>query len=75
MPTIKTSQKVKEIFGTIVGSAIMAIGVEQFLLPSQLSTGGFSGIGTVVYYITGISVGTIMFLLNIPLFLIAYFRV
>lgn len=58
-----------------IGTAIMAIGTEQFLLPSQLSTGGFSGIGTVIYYITGISVGTTMFVLNIPLFILAYFKV
>ena len=53
----------------------MAIGIEQFLLPNQLSTGGFSGIGTVVYYITEIPVGTTMLVLNIPLFIIAYFKV
>ena len=58
-----------------IGTVIMAIGVEQFLLPCQLSTGGFSGIGTVIYYMTGISVGTSMIALNIPLFLIAFFRV
>ena len=53
----------------------MAIGIELFLVPSQLSTGGFSGIATVGYYMTGISVGTIMLLLNIPLFIIAFFKV
>lgn len=58
-----------------IGTAFMAIGTEQFLLPSQLSTGGFSGIGTIVYYMTGISVGTTILMLNIPLFLIAYFKV
>lgn len=64
-----------ELLKITIGTAMMAIGVEQFLLPSQLSTGGFSGIGTVIYYMTGISVGTIMFVLNIPLFIIAYFKV
>lgn len=58
-----------------IGALIMAIGIEQFLLPNQLSTGGFSGIGTIIYYTTGISVGTSMILLNIPLFLVAYFKV
>ena len=72
---IKLKEFLVDLLKIAIGTAIMAIGVEQFLLPSQLSTGGFSGIGTVVYYITGISVGTIMFVLNIPLFLIAYFRV
>lgn len=70
--------KLKEFFIDLlkmtIGTAIMAIGIEQFLLPSQLSTGGFSGIGTVVYYMTGISTGTTMLVLNIPLFLIAYLK-
>lgn len=58
-----------------IGTIIMAIGIEQFLLPNQLSTGGFSGIGTIVYYIFNLPVGTSIILLNIPIFIIAYFRV
>jgi len=58
-----------------IGTAIMAIGVEQFLLPSYISSGGFSGIGTIIYYMMGISVGTTILVLNIPLFLVAYFKV
>lgn len=58
-----------------IGTAIMAIGVDQFLLPCHLSSGGYSGIGTIVYYMLGISVGTTILVLNIPLFIIAYFKV
>ena len=58
-----------------IGTAMMAVGTIQLLLPSQLSTGGFSGIGTVLYYMSGISVGTTTLILNIPLFLISYFKV
>lgn len=64
-----------DLLKIVIGTMLMAIGVEQFLLPSQLSTGGFSGIGTVIYYMTGISAGTTMLILNIPLFIIAYFKV
>ena len=79
---IKTGRniiKVKKILLNLIkltlGTIIMAIGVDLFLLPNQLSTGGFSGIGTVLYYILGLSVGTTMLVLNIPLFIIAYFKV
>ena len=72
---VKIKEFIFNLLKMVIGTIIMAIGVEQFLLPSQLSTGGFSGIGTVVYYMTGISVGTTMLMLNIPLFLIAYFKV
>lgn len=58
-----------------IGTLIMALGIELFLLPNQLSTGGFSGIATIGFYITGIPVGTLILILNAPLFLIAFFRV
>lgn len=64
-----------DLLKMILGTIIMAIGIEQFLLPNQLSTGGFAGIGTVLYYMFNIPVGTTIFILNIPLFFIAYFKV
>ena len=67
METLKASNKIKEILGTIIGSAIMAIGVSLFLLPNQLSTGGFSGLATITYYFFNIPMGLAIILLNIPL--------
>lgn len=64
-----------DLLKMILGTIIMAIGIEQFLLPNQLSTGGFAGMGTVLYYMFNIPVGTTIFILNIPLFIIAYFKV
>ena len=32
----------------VIGTMIMAIGIDLFLVPSKLSTGGFSGIGTLL---------------------------
>ena len=52
----------------------MAIGVSLFLLPNQLSSGGFSGIATVTYYLLGFPVGTVILALNIPLFIIAFLK-
>lgn len=59
---------------TLVGTAIMAISVDLFLLPNQLSVGGFSGIGTIGYFLFGLPVGTTVFVLNIPLFLMALIK-
>ena len=70
----ETSSKIKEIIGTVLGSAIMAIGVSLFLLPNQLSTGGFSGISTIVYYFFNIPLGVANIILNIPLFIIALYK-
>ena len=53
----------------------MAMGVSLFLLPNELSTGGFSGIATILYYLCGFPLGSTMLILNIPLLLIAYFKI
>ena len=61
--------------GLVVGSFIMACSTAFFLLPNKLSTGGFSGLSTIVYYLFHVPVGTAMIVLNIPLFIIAFFQV
>lgn len=61
-------------FKIIVGTMIMAVGIDLFLVPSKLSTGGFSGIGTVLYYLWKIPVGTTTIILNIPLFILAFLK-
>lgn len=64
-----------EIIGTIVGSFIMAVGVSLFLLPNQLSSGGISGIATITYYLLNIPMGTMIIAINIPLFIIAIYKI
>lgn len=66
--------KVKETIGTIIATLIMAIGTSLFLLPNQLSSGGFAGIGTILYYFLKIPMGITMLILNIPFFLISKLR-
>ena len=52
----------------------MSIGVCFFLLPNKLSSGGFSGIATILYYLLKYPMGTTTIILNIPLFIIAYIK-
>lgn len=63
------------IIGLLVGAFIMACSTAFFLLPNKLSTGGFSGLSTIAYYLLHVPVGTAMILLNVPLFIIAFFRI
>lgn len=63
-----------ESIETIVGAFIMAIATSLFLLPNQLSTGGFSGIATIFYYFLKIPMGTTILAFNIPLFLFAGYK-
>lgn len=69
---------VKKIIGSLlkltVGCFFMAVGTSLFLLPSKLSSGGFAGVATIFYYLMDIPVGTTVLILNIPVFLLSYFR-
>lgn len=71
--------KVKEFLIDMIyltlGCAIMAIGTAVFLLPNQLSTGGFTGIATIFYYLFHFSMGTVILALNIPFFILAFFKI
>lgn len=64
----------KEGIETIIGAIIMALGTSQFLLPNQLSSGGFAGIATIIYYFLHIPMGTTILAFNIPLFIIAVYK-
>ena len=64
-----------EILGIAIGTILMAIGVSQFLLPNHLSTGGFSGIATIFYYLFNWPMGRSIILLNIPCFILAFIRI
>lgn len=63
-----------EIFLLVAGCFIMACGTSLFMLPNQLSTGGFSGIATIGYYILKIPMGATIFILNLPLFILGNVR-
>ena len=64
-----------EVFLLTIGCFIMACGTSLFLLPNQLSSGGFAGLATIAYYLLKIPLGTTMFALNIPLFILGYIRI
>lgn len=53
----------------------MAASVSFFLLPNELSSGGFSGIATIIYYIFKVPMGNTIVVLNIPLIILASFKI
>lgn len=50
----------KEYMMIVVGCILMAIGTSLFLLPNQLSSGGFAGIATIIYYLFKFPLGIVM---------------
>ena len=71
----KIYNSIIEIIETILGAFIMAIAVSLFLLPNELSSGGFSGIATILYYLFNFPVGTTIIILNVPLFIFATLKI
>ena len=63
-----------ELTGTIVGAFFMAVGTSLFLLPNQLSSGGFAGVATIFYYLLRVPMGTTIMILNVPLFILAIYK-
>lgn len=62
----------KTIFSIILGSAIMALGLDLFLIPEQIVVGGISGIATVLQFTAGILPSVTVFVLNIPVTVLAF---
>jgi uncharacterized membrane-anchored protein YitT (DUF2179 family) len=54
----------------IMGSLIYSIGVNLFIVPHKLLSGGIAGIAIILQYLTGIQSGYFIILINIPIFLI-----
>ncbi|MDN4527670.1 YitT family protein [Fictibacillus fluitans] len=55
-----------------IGSFLMGIGINMFILPFHLLDGGIIGIGLLVKYIWGFKVGMTIILLSIPIYFLAW---
>ena len=62
--------------GTVVGSAMFALGFALFLEPYGMSPGGISGLAMVLVYLLDVgSVGMFTILINLPLFLLGGLKI
>ena len=52
--------------------ALSAIGWCAFLIPNQMLGGGVSGLSTIIYWLTGIPAGVMIFVLNAILIIISF---
>jgi len=57
--------------GLTAGVALVALGLNWFLVPHRLAAGGVSGLAVVVHHLFGLPVGATMLVINIPLFILA----
>ena len=69
------SEFIKKTIMIIVGSLICALGINLFIIPSHLLSGGVSGIALIFQYILKIPAGYTILALNIPLFVLSFIKI
>lgn len=69
---LKIGKVVLGYLGVFLGVIITALGLSVFLIPNKIAAGGASGLATVIFHLTGFSVGATMLALNIPLFILSW---
>lgn len=52
-----------------VGSVLFAVSVNCFTAPNKIAPGGVTGLATVLNYLIGTPIGTMLFLINVPIFI------
>lgn len=62
----------RDYFFITVGMAIYAFGFTGFILPEKVVIGGLAGVGTIIYFKTGIPVAVSQYVINLILLAIAY---
>lgn len=72
MNALKNIKTIKDYIFIILGTLSLALGLNLFLVPIKLSTGGVSGIGTAVLHLFGVPLAVTNIMLNGILFLIGY---
>ncbi|MGL4912775.1 MAG: YitT family protein [Romboutsia sp.] len=56
----------------IIGMIIACIGINGFLRPAHLLSGGVTGASATINYLTNINIGVLTFLINIPIFILGF---
>ncbi len=62
----------KDLIYDFFGAFLQALGTWCFIEPCRIAPGGVSGIALLINFITGFPVGTLTFILNIPLLISAW---
>ncbi len=62
--------RIKNLLTVISGTFVVAIALDVFLAPGNIAPGGISGLSIVINYLSDIPLGILIFVLNIPIFLL-----
>lgn len=70
MNTFFTKDELINYVFIISGSIILSLAVVGFFLPNQVITGGTAGLALLLHYITPLTIGSLIALINLPLLIV-----
>ncbi len=70
MNTLFSIHELKNYAFIVIGALFLALAVVGFFAPSELITGGTAGLALLLHYISPLTIGTIIIVVNVPLILI-----
>ncbi|WP_188646480.1 YitT family protein [Marinithermofilum abyssi] len=62
----------KRIILITLGALFVAVGLEIFLVPNRVIDGGIVGVSIILSHLTGVKLGVLLFLFNMPFFFLGY---
>ena len=65
-------QKIMSVLVVILGNMIYALALKLFLLPSDLMTGGTTGIALAVKHYTGFNISGVILIFNIAMLIVGF---
>lgn len=68
----KSAPFIKNAVFITLGSFILALGINMFLTPNKISSGGISSVGTILLYLFGIKISITNIVINAVLFFIGF---
>lgn len=71
---MKTHYSLLDCAKLLFGSALAAVGFQFFTFPNDIVSGGVTGIAQIIRLLTGLPVGVMIIIMNIPLFIIGWKR-
>ena len=69
---MKKSRYLTDILYSILGSGLLAVALDMFIIPNHISPGGVSGLAAAIAALVPVPVGALSFVINLPLLLAAW---
>lgn len=65
-------QRLVRLLLITMGAAVYSAGMQFFMYPNNVISGGLTGVAMIINQLSGLPVGTMLILMNVPLFVVAW---